>query len=186
MDQDDDFALDELMRRKTPPLVRLAANIVGNEEDARDIVQIAFIKVWDSRHRFDRRFSPNTWIYRIVSNLAIDHLRSRKARMRSLEGFHLQLEHQRGELGARQFAPLSEPEVRAIFGQLAQTLTEKQRAVFVLREMEGLKGTEIARILGLRPSTVRNHLLNSRRILRQELLERYPEYARHIRDEETP
>ena len=181
MRRDDELALDELMRRKGAPLLHMATSLVGDREDARDIVQIAFLRIWDSRHRYDPRFSPNTWIYRIVSNLAIDHLRSRASRLRSLQGFQLQHEHLSGEAFSRQLENLSEREVRAVFQELASTLSEKQRAVFVLREMEGLKGREIARILGIRPSTVRNHLFNSRRQLREELLKRYPEYAQRAR-----
>ncbi len=178
MRRDDDLALDELMRRKTTRLVQLATGLVGNREDARDIVQVAFLRIWDSRRRFDRRYSPNTWIFRIVSNLAIDHLRSRSSRLRSLQGFQLHHQHQRDEVSARQLDSLSAREVRSVFRELAATLSEKQRAVFVLREMEGLSGKEIARILDIRPSTVRNHLFNSRKLLRGELLKRYPEYAR--------
>ncbi len=179
MRSDDELALDELMRRKGGPLLNMATSMVGDREEARDIVQIAFLRIWESRRRFDRRYSPNTWIYRIVSNLAIDHLRSRSSRARSLQGFQLQHEQRSGEVFARQLDKLTEGEVRTVFQELASTLSEKQRAVFVLREMEGLKGTEIARILGIRPSTVRNHLFNSRRELRRELLKRYPEYARN-------
>jgi len=175
---DDELALDELMRRKGAQLLHTATGMVGDREDARDIVQIAFLRIWDSRHRFDRRYSPNTWIYRIVSNLAIDHLRSRSSRLRSLQGFQLQHEHQSGEAFSRQLENLTEREIKTVFHELASTLSEKQRAVFVLREMEGLKGREIAQILGIRPSTVRNHLFNSRRQLREELLKRYPEYAK--------
>ena len=178
---DDELALDELMRRKGTQLLHMATSMVGNREDARDIVQIAFLRIWDSRQRFDQRYSPNTWIYRIVSNLAIDHLRSRSSRLRSLQGFQLQHEHLSGEAFARQTENLSEREIQTVFQELASTLSDKQRAVFVLREMEGLKGKEIARILGIRPSTVRNHLFNSRRQLRKELLKRYPEYAKNAR-----
>ncbi len=181
MRRDDELALDELMRRKASHLLHLATSMVGDREDARDIVQIAFLRIWDSRQRFDQRYSPNTWIYRIVSNLAIDHLRSRASRIRSLQSFQLQHDHQRGEAFARQLENLSEQEVQTVFQELASTLSEKQRAVFVLREMEGLKGKEIAHILGIRPSTVRNHLFNSRRQLRKELQKRYPEYAQNAR-----
>lgn len=184
MQGDDDLALDELMRRKTSPLVHMATSLVGNREDARDIVQVAFLRVWDSRHRFDRRYSPNTWIYRIVSNLAIDHLRSRASRLRSLQGFKLHREHQAGEVSDRQLEVLSEREIHGVFQELASVLSDKQRAVFVLREMEGLSNKEIALTLDIRPSTVRNHLFNSRKLLRGELLRRYPEYARNVGYEE--
>ena len=81
----DEMALDELIVRKTGPLVQLAFRILGDREEARDVVQVAFFKVWENRDRFDDRWSPNTWIYRIVNNLAIDHLRSRQSRERQVE-----------------------------------------------------------------------------------------------------
>jgi RNA polymerase sigma-70 factor (ECF subfamily) len=64
-----------------------------------------------------------------------------------------------------------------IFHELAAELTEKQRAVFLLREVEGMSSQEVADVVGCRESTVRNHLFNARKILRRELVARYPEYA---------
>jgi RNA polymerase sigma-70 factor (ECF subfamily) len=77
----------------------------------------------------------------------------------------------------RDGSQLGHTEVLAIFRELSSELSEKQRAVFVLKEFEGLSSNEIAVIVGCRESTVRNHLFNARRVLRQALLERYPEYA---------
>lgn len=74
---DDEAALDELVRRKTQPLVQACYRILGDLEEARDVVQMTFLKVWNHRRDYDRRYSPNTWIYRIATNLSIDHLRSR-------------------------------------------------------------------------------------------------------------
>ena len=65
----------------------------------------------------------------------------------------------------------------AIFRELSTGLSEKQRMVFLLREVEGLSCPEVAEILNCRESTVRNHLFNARKYLRGELLRRYPEYA---------
>ena len=76
-------------------------------------------------------------------------------------------------------AELKEAEVERIFVELAAELTEKQRLIFLLRETEGLASAEVAEIAGCEESTVRNHLFNARKILRQKLVERYPEYARH-------
>ncbi len=69
-----------------------------------------------------------------------------------------------------------------ILRELAAGLTERQRLVFLLRELEGLSSREVAEILGCRASTVRNHLFTARKHLREELKRRYPEYAR----EEAP
>jgi RNA polymerase sigma-70 factor (ECF subfamily) len=174
---DDETALDELIARKTGPLIQLAFRILGDLEEARDVVQVTFFKVWENRHRFDERWSPNTWIYRITSNLAIDHLRSRRSRERSAEPVRHHLRRIGGGRAEDDLAELHRGEVMEIFRELAAELTEKQRLVFVLREVEGLSSPEVAAIAGCRESTVRNHLFNARKHLRRELLRRYPEYA---------
>ena len=76
-----------------------------------------------------------------------------------------------------QLAALEESEVGAIFRELAAGLSERQRLVFLLREIEGLSSQEVAAIAGCEESTVRNHLFNARKVLRRELVRRYPEYA---------
>jgi RNA polymerase sigma-70 factor (ECF subfamily) len=174
---DDETALDELIERKTEPLLKLACRILNDSEEARDIVQMTFLRLWLHRDRFDERWAPNTWIYRIATNLAIDHLRSRRSRQRTAEPMRLHLEDSFDDRARHQRAQLHEGEVMAIFHELAAELTDKQRMVFLLREVEGLASKEVADIVGCRESTVRNHLFNARKILRREILARYPEYV---------
>lgn len=174
---DDEAALDELIERKTEPLLKLAYRILNDTEEARDIVQVTFLRLWLNRDRFDERWAPNTWIYRIATNLAIDHLRSRRSRQRTAEPMRLHLEDSFSDRARRQRAEIHEGEVTAIFHELAAELTDKQRTVFLLREVEGMPSKEVAEIVGCRESTVRNHLFNARKILRREMLERYPEYV---------
>ncbi len=173
----DEMALNELIGRKTNPLIQLVQRILGDLEEARDVVQVTFFKVWENRKKFDERWSPNTWIYRIASNLAIDHLRSRKSRERSHEPVRQHLRQVADCNASRDLSDLQQSEVMAIFRELSTGLSEKQRMVFLLREMEGLSSPEVAGILGCRESTVRNHLFNARKYLRRELIRRYPEYA---------
>ncbi len=171
-------ALAELIARKTKPLLQAAQRILGGDvEEARDVVQVTFFKVWENRRKFDERWSPNTWIYRIASNLAIDHLRSRKSRERSHEPVRQHLRQVADGSARHDLSRLQQSEVAAIFRELASGLSEKQRMVFVLREIEGLSSPEVSQIVGCRESTVRNHLFNARKVLRRELLRRYPEYA---------
>jgi RNA polymerase sigma-70 factor (ECF subfamily) len=174
---DDESALDALMARKTAPLIQLAYRMLGDREEARDIVQVTFLRVWTHRGKYDRRWSPNTWLYRIATNLAIDQLRARRSRQRASEPMRRHLRrvadaHIRGDLGR-----LGSKEVKGILEELAGELSERQRAVFLLREVEGLSSPEVASILGCKSSTVRNHLFAARRVLRRELVRRYPEYA---------
>lgn len=170
-------ALNELIDRKTRPLLQLAQRILGDAEEARDVVQVTFFKVWENRRKFDDRWSPNTWIYRIASNLAIDHLRARRSREKGSEPVRQHLRQVADGRSARDLSRLEQGEVAAIFRELATGLSEKQRLVFLLREVEGLSSQEVAEIAGCRESTVRNHLFNARKQLRREIVRRYPEYA---------
>ena len=173
----DEAALSELIGRKTKPLLQLTQRILGDLEEARDVVQVTFFRVWEHRAKFDERWSPNTWIYRIASNLAIDHLRSRKSREKSTEPVRQHMRQAADWRSQKDISRLQQTEVAGIFKELSGELTEKQRMAFLLREVEGLSSQEVAEILDCRESTVRNHLFNARKLLRKTLLARYPEYA---------
>jgi RNA polymerase sigma-70 factor, ECF subfamily len=186
MREGDEEALGELIRRKTRPLVQLATRILNDAEEARDIVQVTFVRLWENRDRFDERYSPNTWIYRIATNLAIDHLRSRKSREKAGEPVRHHLRRVEASRSFVELADLHVREVARIFRELAGGLSEKQRLVFLLKEVEGLSSAEVAAIAGCRESTVRNHLFNARRTLRRELVARYPEYGGRFREAALP
>ncbi len=173
----DEDAFAGLIERKTGPLLVLATRLLGDREEARDVVQAAFLRVWEHRRRFEPRWSPNTWLYRITANLAIDQLRSRRSQARGREPFRWHLRRVADWRHRRDLAALQEKEVARIFEELAAGLSDRQRAVFVLRALEGLPSREVAAILGCRASTVRNHLFSARKKLREELLKRFPEYA---------
>ncbi len=169
-------ALDELIERKSRPLLQLAWRVVGDREDARDVEQLTFLRVWEHRERYNPRYSPNTWIYRIATNLGIDVVRARATRQRQSEpvrNHFVRLTDSRHS----SMADLEDRDVTRILHELASDLTERRRAVFVLREVEGMPSAQVAEILGCRASTVRNHLFAARKVLRRELGRRYPEYA---------
>lgn len=185
-DQGDEAALDALIARKTGPLIQLAYRMVGDLEEARDIVQVTFFRLWEHRDRFDDRWSPNTWIYRICSNLSIDHIRARKSRDRLAEPVRLHLRDLAVGNADSDLSSLEETEVLTIFQELAGDLTEKQRMVFLLREVEDRSSKEVAEIVGCRESTVRNHLFNARKLLRKAVVKRYPEYAPRFEEPGAP
>ncbi|MCZ6507208.1 MAG: RNA polymerase sigma factor [Acidobacteria bacterium] len=176
----EEAALDELIDRKSAPLLQLVWRVVGDREDARDIVQLTFLRAWQHRERYDPRFSPNTWLYRIATNLGIDLLRSRMAKNRRREPVRSHFVRL-ADLRRSSVGELEDREVTSILHELADALSERQRAVFVLREVEGLPSAEVAEILGCQASTVRNHLFSARKILRRELVRRYPEYSAGLR-----
>jgi RNA polymerase sigma-70 factor, ECF subfamily len=172
------LAFETLVTRKTPAVVSLARRIVGNGEDARDVAQMVFLRVWKEIHRYDDRFSLNTWLYRIATNLSIDFLRSSRSRERA-HGATLHLVREREESSAGGATRTAEDrELARLFEIVSDKLSEKQKAAFVLREMEDCDTRDIAEILGCGESTVRNHLFNARRILRKEIARLYPEFLR--------
>ena len=171
-----EVAFDELIRRKTVPLLQAVTRITRDREEARDIVQVVFLRVWEKRRRYDPHWSPNTWIFRIAVNLAIDQVRWRRTREQALRplGTHLRTV---GGRGKKTFADLEDREVTDILERLSTGLTEKQRLVFLLAGVDGMSSDEVAKILGCKASTVRNHLFAARKHLRRELVRQYPEYA---------
>jgi len=165
----DMLSFEALVVRKTPAVVSVARRIVPNPEDAHDVAQMVFLRVWEQLDRYDEKFSFNTWLYRIATNLSIDFLRSSRSR----EKAHVATLHvvrQREEATSAEATRAAEDgDLARLFRRASERLTGKQKAVFVLREMEDRDTSEIAEILGCGESTVRNHLFNARKILRREI-----------------
>ncbi len=174
----DMVSFETLVTRKTAAVVSLARRIVGNVEDARDVAQMVFLRVWNELHRYDEKYSLNTWLYRIATNLSIDFLRSARSRERA-HGATLHLVREREESTAADATRNAEDaELVRLFETVSGRLSEKQKAAFVLKEMQDCETREIADILGCGESTVRNHLFNARRILRKEIGRLFPEFLR--------
>lgn len=171
----DEEAFAHLVRRHSPGLHRAVARILGDDTEAWDVVQMAFLRAWQRLDRYDDRYSFTTWLYRIGTNLAIDLLRSRSSRERAHKAG---TEHRLRLVGDGEStaARTDRHEADAILREVVVVLTPQQRSAFVLREMQGLETAEVAVILGCSAATVRNHVFQARRTLRREMKERFPEY----------
>lgn len=168
-------AFETLVRRKTSRVYSLCYRVLGNGEDARDVSQLVFIKLWENLNKYDPQYAFDTWLYRMVTNVAIDFLRNRQSRDSAVNS---SLRLVRNVSDAEQTVSLQRKEIEGVFASVSAALSPKQKAIFVMREMEDLPSAEISRILGCRESTVRNHLFNARKIMQRQLRNRYPEYAR--------
>jgi RNA polymerase sigma-70 factor (ECF subfamily) len=175
----DGQAFEQLVLRHRNRVFWLAHQVVGNAEDAKDVTQNVLVRLWRVLPKYDERYAFSTWLYRMTVNLAIDSLRqtSRHARDTPLDDSLVAAEPgpTRRPGGAPHSAAIAR-EVQGIFDELRRLLPPQQRAVFALREIDGLTSEEVAEVLGLSSSTVRNHLLQARRTLQAEMKRRYPEY----------
>ena len=175
----DQQAFEQLVTLKREKAFRIALNIAGDPEEAADIAQMAFIKLWSSLSKFDENSRFDPWFFRMVVNLAIDAYRKKQ---RMPHAVTPPADDQPGALPSSAFpgaeAGVMRAEIRTVFNQLATRLSPAQRAVFTLREIEGVPTDEIAKMLGITSSTVRNHLMQARQILQEGMKRRFPEYLK--------
>jgi RNA polymerase sigma-70 factor (ECF subfamily) len=176
----DPVAFEQLVRRKTSKVYALSYRIIGNAEDAKDISQLVFIKLWENLAKYDPHYAFDTWLYRMVTNVAIDFMRNKQSRDNAVNS---NLRLVRTSADAEQGVIVQRKEIETVFNDVSSVLSPKQKTVFVMNQMEDLPSSEIARILGCRESTVRNHLFNARKLMQVQLQKRYPEYARLWRTE---
>lgn len=167
-------AFETLVRRKTSKVYALCYRIIGNSEDAKDISQLVFLKLWENLEKYDPAYAFDTWLYRMVTNVAIDFMRNKQSRDNAVNS-NLRLVKTAAD--AEQGVIVQRKEVETVFNEIATVLSPKQKTIFVMNQMEDLPSAEIAKILGCRESTVRNHLFNARKLMQQQLQKRYPEYA---------
>ena len=161
-------AFGELICRHQDRLFNTIVHVVGCHDEARDVVQDAFVQAFVKLESFQRSSAFYTWLYRIAFNTAISRQRRRKP-MASVEQAR---EATGGEPVGRGGAPEERIEQQERVGQVQRalaTVCEEHRTVLVLREMEGRSYDEIAEILDLPIGTVRSRLHRARAELREEL-----------------
>lgn len=175
--QGDRQAFDELVRRTYAETFTLAYRLVGNEEDARDVTQEAYLRAYKGLRRFRGEARFSTWMYRITANCAATHLgRRRRHRHDPLLD----------DAPVADDSPSASPELRAEAGDLRHRLVgavdrlpPKLRAVVVLRDVYDLPHEAIAAELGISESAAKVRLHRARRQLRGELFPTRGEETAH-------
>mgnify|MGYP001102400677 FL=1 len=175
-----------LVDEYSSPIYRLGLRMLGNPQDAEDVLQNTFINALTHIHNFEGRSSLATWLYRIAANEALMLIRKKKpeVNLEDVEGGD-----EAEELKPSQFvdwSALPEDELLAGEGKKAlddaiHTLPESMRIVFLLRDVEGLSIKETADALNLTETNVKTRLLRARMALRESLSAYYGE--RFIREE---
>lgn len=164
-------AYNGLVLRYQRQVYNLAYRMLGNAEDAGDLVQETFLRAFGALASFRQDASFLTWLYKIASNLCIDQLRSRKAK----GALSLDVELEEGREPAADTRSTG-PEDAAVRGAVQEVvhrailnLPERYRVVVVMRHLQDMSVDEIARTLNLPTGTVKTHLFRAREMLRERL-----------------
>src|SRR5258708_6196411 len=172
----DQNAFEQLVQTYDQSVLRLALNLLRSPEDASDIYQEAFLRVYRNLHTFRFDCSFHTWLYRIVTNLCLDHLRKRKVRreestvVETAEGPLDRIDSVTEERahGDPQRTLLSRELQSRIEGVLAE-LTPRERMVFELRHYQGLRLRAIGEMLGTSEEAAKNCLFRATQKMRVAL-----------------
>ena len=173
----EESAFEQLVRSTSGRLLATARRLLRNEEDARDAVQSAFIRAFQSLGRFREESRLSTWLHRILVNEALMKLRSKKGTEESIDALLPSFQEDGHQV--RETADWSDladkalerAETVALVDRLIEQLPESYRTVLVLRDIEGMSNAEIAEMLGISTNLVKVRVHRARQALRT-LLER--------------
>ncbi len=156
-------SFDQLITIHQQRVVGIAWRMLGNQDDALDAAQDTFLRVYKHIGKFDPKQDFSGWLYRIAVNVCHDIARKRG------RGNPVSLDAEREEGNFAEPVSPHNTESSAMFAQegriiarALKTLSEKERAAIVLRDMEGLTTEEVAKILGSTPTTVRSQISSAR------------------------
>ncbi len=162
-------AFELLVEKYKQRAYRLAARVLGDTEEALDVAQEAFIKVYQALPRFKGQSAFYTWLFRIVMNLAVDRHRQRAARQRAFGSEEVppeEWERTAADEGPGAAEAAVSAERRAKIARALDALPEHHRTIIILSDIEGLSYREIANVLGCPIGTVMSRLHNARKRLR--------------------
>ncbi len=176
-------AFAQLVDYASAPIYRLALRMLSDEQDAEDVLQETFIKAYQALPGFEGRSSLKTWMFRIATNEALMLLRKRKPQQDVME---IDREDEAVEEPKEivDWCCVPEPELMSVetrkkLEEAASHLSPGLRAVFLLRDVEGLSGEETASILNVSVDVVKTRLLRARLKLREELSVYFGERLSH-------
>jgi RNA polymerase sigma-70 factor, ECF subfamily len=175
----DRSSFDSLVRRYDQSVLRLALHMLGNEQDAQDVHQEAFLKAYRHLGNFRFECSFYTWLYRIVTNLCLDQLRRRKSRREDpatvLDASGDEMDLLSNISDTRAMAnparELDRKRMGESINEALAKLTPRERMVFELKHYQGLKLRTIGEMLSTTEETAKNTLFRATRKLRANLAE---------------
>lgn len=169
-------AFEQLVRSYDQNVLRMAFNLLHSQEDARDIYQEVFLRVYRNLPKFRLDCSFSTWLYRIVANLCLDQIRKRKVRKETGTA----VETASGEMDRLQLIPerradvdpqrqLMSAEVKSRINEVLDELTPRERIVFEMRHFQGMRLRAIGEALGVTEEAAKNCLFRATQKMRAAL-----------------
>lgn len=168
----DEEAFTRLFQMYRPQVASLAYKMVNDYDEAADITQAVFVKMTKNVWRYDENKKFYTWLYRITVNASIDHIRKNRRHA------HEPLEHFQESIESNSEGPefsLRRQQIKEHISKATKSLNDKQRSAFVLRDIEGCKIDDVARIMNMPEATVRWYLHRARHHIKKELIRRCPQ-----------
>lgn len=150
---------------KKNKLYRFAYFFLKEEDEAKDATQETLIKIWDKRGEWDKVENPDAWSMQIIKNNCLDRLRKSKTAQKHQESFYFvqSTDQNPGTISIWQ-------DQWNVLQQVMDQLSEKQKTVFILREIEGNSYQEIAALLEISEAQVKSDLFRSRKFLKETML----------------
>jgi RNA polymerase sigma-70 factor, ECF subfamily len=155
----DPSAFAELIGQTRRFAYATACRITGNPEDSKDIVQEAFIRVWNNFHRYSGQVTFQTWLFSILRNLSIDWLRKNRSRQAAFQSNAALSDN--NHPGAQ----LEASELTSLIGLWLRKLPETQQLIFMLRDIDGLTIREVEAQTGLTEASIKSNLYVARKKL---------------------
>lgn len=171
----DEIAFAEIVARYRNPLTNYLFRFLNDYEEAVDLAQETFVRVYFAIDRYHTQYAFSTYVYRIATNLAISELRRRKRRrLMSLTGLFQadedsEVEYQPADKAALQDTQIVDNERDRTIARAIAALPEKYRVPIILRDIEGKSYDEVAEIMGLGLGTTKSRISRGRGLLREKL-----------------
>ncbi|UMZ74805.1 RNA polymerase sigma factor [Natranaerofaba carboxydovora] len=158
----------EIVNRYSKGILTLTKRMVKNSQDAEDLAQESFIKAYQKLDTFDAKYKFSTWIYKIATNTCLDYLKKKKDILLKDDDSMQKLESTNGSEGPEE--NLIQKEQLNYMEKAIKKLPHEFRAVVVLYHINGFNYKEIAEILDINQSKVKNRLFKGRKLLQKELV----------------
>jgi RNA polymerase sigma-70 factor, ECF subfamily len=173
----DTFAFRQIVEQHQGFAYAVSYRMVSNEEDAEDIVQEAFIRLWNNLHNYKPEVKLSTWLYKIITNLCLDYLKSARVKQKKNHVAMSTELNMNSISGADDMVNANE--LHTVIQEAASSLTPAQKAVFVLRDLEQLTVEEVGEILSMSAGNIKSNLYYARQHV-ADVLKKYYQVNENI------